>query len=205
MDQLNIPYITLLDFDRERGGGDWGRIKYVLKQLLKIDRIKKEDFILTSGKILSDVELESMHTWKVNKLNKDDSKVKSWINLFEKYNIYFSYPVDLDFSMFLKFPEAYKNIEVGKGPKISAETESIKSAIASVLKKENKYVENISEYEIDDNYDVWFWYRYLFLGKGKPVSHLNALLKIGEEDIKERAPKELGKLVLKAKKLLGEE
>lgn len=35
LNQLNIPHITLLDLDREREGGGWGRIKYVIKQLLE--------------------------------------------------------------------------------------------------------------------------------------------------------------------------
>lgn len=34
LNDLKIPYITLLDLDRERNGGGWGRIKYVLEQLL---------------------------------------------------------------------------------------------------------------------------------------------------------------------------
>ena len=36
LDGLEIPYVTLLDLDRERHGGGWGRIKYVIEQLLEI-------------------------------------------------------------------------------------------------------------------------------------------------------------------------
>lgn len=37
---LEIPFITLLDLDRERYGGGWERIKYAIQQLMKIAVIK---------------------------------------------------------------------------------------------------------------------------------------------------------------------
>ena len=36
LNDLEIPFITLLDLDRERYGGGWGRIKYALQQLIEI-------------------------------------------------------------------------------------------------------------------------------------------------------------------------
>ena len=53
LNDLKIPYITLLDLDRERDGGGWGRIKYVLDQLLKIG-YSKADLLSTDKGILSD-------------------------------------------------------------------------------------------------------------------------------------------------------
>lgn len=35
--ELGIPYVTLIDLDRERECGGWGRISYILKQLKKVD------------------------------------------------------------------------------------------------------------------------------------------------------------------------
>ena len=32
---LGIPFLTLLDLDREKAGAGWGRVKYVGEQLLK--------------------------------------------------------------------------------------------------------------------------------------------------------------------------
>lgn len=34
---LGIPYITILDLDRERHGGGWGRIQYIRDELLKLE------------------------------------------------------------------------------------------------------------------------------------------------------------------------
>lgn len=197
--QLDIPYITLLDYDRERGGGDWGRIKYVLKQLIEIG-YPKETLLETTTGILSDEKFEKMHEWTINK--KDDSSEKGWIDFLKEYNVYFSYPYDLDFSMFNKFPEEYKTLEKGRGANESTIEKTIKGAIASVLKKDADDIKDISEYETNGSYDIWFWYRYLFLGKGKPVSHINAFLSITEDSIIEKAPKELKELTVKAKQLL---
>ncbi|EJH4461162.1 AAA family ATPase, partial [Staphylococcus pseudintermedius] len=53
LNDLSIPHVTLLDLDRERGGGDWGRIKYVLKQLNENNRCSEQ---------LRTVELTSCNT-----------------------------------------------------------------------------------------------------------------------------------------------
>lgn len=42
LNDLKIPYITLLDLDKERDGGCWGRIKYVLQQLIALGHNREE-------------------------------------------------------------------------------------------------------------------------------------------------------------------
>jgi hypothetical protein len=45
LNQLGIPFITLLDLDRERTGGGWGRISYILGELNMIDcKVEKLPF-----------------------------------------------------------------------------------------------------------------------------------------------------------------
>jgi hypothetical protein len=41
LNSLKIPYVTLLDFDIDRNGGGYGRIKYAVEQLLKMDGVVK--------------------------------------------------------------------------------------------------------------------------------------------------------------------
>ena len=53
LNDIEIPFITLLDLDRERDGGGWGRIKYVIKQLLKNGK-NKEELLSIENKILSE-------------------------------------------------------------------------------------------------------------------------------------------------------
>ncbi|MCD8551010.1 MAG: ATP-dependent endonuclease, partial [Shewanella xiamenensis] len=40
LNSLKIPFVTLLDFDIDRNGGGFGRMKYVVEQLILMDEIK---------------------------------------------------------------------------------------------------------------------------------------------------------------------
>lgn len=82
---LGIPYITLLDLDREREGGGWGRIKYVIKQLIENGESKNDLLSIQYGKILSDEDFEKMHTWDVTEVD----IMQGWISDLEKYNVFF--------------------------------------------------------------------------------------------------------------------
>src|SRR5690606_18985773 len=83
---LNIPYITLLDLDKEREGGGWGRVKYALKQLIEIGVDRNELLHLGDGTILSDEQLGKMHTWQIEK---NDSAVQSCIELLKEYDVFY--------------------------------------------------------------------------------------------------------------------
>lgn len=200
MNQLNIPYITLLDYDRERGGGGWGRIKYVLKQLLGNGVDRNTLLALQDGSVLSNDQLDNMHTWPLNSENEE-----AWVRRLKEYDVYFSYPIDLDFMMFDSFPEEYKSLapESG-GPYILEATHAkyesnTKQAIASVLKKDSDDIvlANYSEYE------KYYWYRYLFLGRGKPTSHLEALANISLSDLRDNCPSVLREVVEKINETLS--
>lgn len=195
LDQIGIPYITLLDYDKERGSdGGFGRIKYVLKQLINLG-VDKNSLLSIEGGVLSDDRLNEMHTWESNGVE------VGWIQRLETHNIYFSYPLDIDFMMLEKYPSAYQTLSTGKrGPTIpnaadSDYTKKVQEAIASVLKKTKKEdieVIDISKYP---NIQFYFWYKYLFLGQGKPTSHLNALSLISNEDLKNNCPDVLKSLI----------
>ena len=59
---MHIPHITLLDLDRERDGGGWGRIKYVLDQLI-LNGYEKDKLLQTTTGVMSDDELKEMIHW----------------------------------------------------------------------------------------------------------------------------------------------
>jgi hypothetical protein len=76
--------------------------------LLRLGVSRKELLEVTddSGKrsTLSDHDLERMHTWTVK--NKEDfDHLKAWVSCLEKYGVFFSKPLDLDFALLRKFPE----------------------------------------------------------------------------------------------------
>ncbi|EFM4641091.1 AAA family ATPase [Escherichia coli] len=199
LSELSIPYITLLDYDRKRGGGGYGRIKYALKQLISTGVDKSDILKLQDGKVLSDKELDEMHTWV-----EDETTENSWINVLKRYGVFFSYPYDLDWIMLEKFYEEYKSFAPSRGgPTIPSShddnyTQKTQAAIASVLKKESIDID-ISEFT---DHEKYFWYRYLFLGRGKPLSHNYVLKKMSRDDLKERAPQVLNDLIEKIKGIL---
>lgn len=107
LNDLEIPFITLLDLDSERYGGGWGRIKYAIEQLLEIGN--NLDDICKSGEIeeLSESNLESMHNWSLSTIE-DREKIMKWVENLENYGLYYSSPLDLDFSMLKAFKDSYQ-------------------------------------------------------------------------------------------------
>lgn len=207
---LDIPYITLLDLDRERVGGGWGRIKYVLEQLLKLN-YKKEDLLRVKSGILSDERLKKMHTWDSGEVE----ILQGWINRLEKYNVFFSTPLDIDFMMLEKYENIYKNILDDKeGPYLMINTKE---------KNYRRYIKEIEalettcqEYETRINIDVhntlkscggngdtysreqrklMIWYNYFFLNRGKPSTHIEALSKITNEMLISTMPSVFGRMI----------
>lgn len=198
LNELSIPHVTLLDYDFRRGGGGWGRIKYAVKQLISIGADKIELLSTTSG-TLSDEELDEMHTW-----DEDPDSESGWIKCLKDYNVYFSYPYDLDWIMLNKFFKDYKTfVPENGGPRLPKNDDpeynkKVEAAIASVLKKEEKEID-IKKF---DDFEKYFWYRYLFLGRGKPLSHNYVLSKMEDDRLRDNSPKVLNELIEKVRGLL---
>lgn len=201
---LNIPYVTLLDLDVERNGGGWGRIKYILQQLLEIG-YKKEDILKIEGGVLSDKRFSKMHTWGHTD-NKLDS-ILTWVNFLKKYNVFYSQPLDLDFLMLEHYTEKYKKvIPKGGGPQIpdkeneAAKYESkLNGAIHATLKSEEA---EALTYD-DEQKELMIWYNYHFLGRGKPTTHITALSLMTDEELIENMPPVFDKMFKKIKKLIS--
>jgi len=186
---LNIPYVTLLDLDVERNGGGWGRIKYILEQLIEIG-VEKKDILSTNEGIMSDEKLSKMHTW-IFKDNKTDVLL-SWVNFLEKYNIFYSSPLDIDFLMLEHYTEYYKKaIPKGGGPQIPDKALELakyniklNSSIQASLKSEDAKGLTYS----DDQKELMIWYNYHFLGRGKPATHITALSAMTDDELKKSMP-----------------
>ncbi|MGG1660885.1 ATP-dependent nuclease [Brevibacillus sp. NRS-1366] len=192
--QLDIPFITLLDLDLERGGGGWGRIKYILDQLI-LNGVKKNELLeLSDGTILSDDRLKEMHNWDPGM----SYELQGWINYLERYNVFFSTPLDIDFLMLESYFEGYTSqLESSEGPKLKVGktnkkilelNESDKKSdeykarleldIACTLKDEEKE----GKYYSDHQKEMMIWYKYLFLYRGKPSTHMKMLSQT-EDDV----------------------
>ncbi|QCS54150.1 ATP-dependent nuclease [Priestia flexa] len=217
--QLDIPFITLLDLDRERYGGGWGRIKYVLNQLIENGVYKNKLLKLSDGTILDDKSFEEMHKWELN--TKDDiNSLESWITYLEKYNIYFSNPLDIDFLMLENFLDEYLMIlKHSEGPLLAIEDKKNKRIhrLSEAEKKTEAYIDRVEdsvrktlkenggtgETYTDEQKELMIWYNYFFLTRGKPVTHLQVLSLMEDSDLKESIPPVIQKIADKAKQILN--
>ncbi|PAD28724.1 ATP-dependent nuclease [Paenibacillus sp. 7523-1] len=217
LNQLNIPYITLLDLDRERDGGGWGRIKYALKQLLENGSTREDLLKLEDGSVLSVHDLDNMHNWETNDL------IDGWIKVLELQNVYFSNPLDVDFLMLENYLDAYlATLEKNEGPLIKI-TEGEKQKRVNELSEDDKkstaYQERVNsdvrralkknggdgKTYTKEQKELMVWYGYFFLTRGKPVTHLQAINYIDEDVLLEKIPEVFINIAEKIKLLLNKE
>ena len=235
LNTLGIPHITLLDFDNERYGGGWGRIQYVIKQLI-INGVAKEKLVTVSNefgetRVLSDDEIDKIKKYTI--FRPDAWPLKEWIKMLEKFNIFLSAPLDIDFLMLQHYKEYYINILSPKeGPVIlykdqdknsKNQAENSKRIKISDVDKENKfqlieYRERIKEAMkvtlkdksgpgnsfTEEEKELMIWYQYFFLGRGKPTTHMQFLSSISDEELIKYLPPVFKKMVKRVEELLGD-
>ena len=184
---LAIPFITLLDLDRERMGGGWGRVQYVLKQLRAI-----------GVQIGSDKQIAEMPDWAVGAPG-----MRAWLEPLEGQAVFFSQPLDLDFAMLRAFPEAYKGTAEGGGPRIPTNPAELATRTGQAVRAVLKDGGGTGETYGPDEKALFPWYSYLFLGKGKPTTHILAMLSLTEDELSRQMPAVLSRLIDSAKGKLG--
>lgn len=163
---LQIPYLTLLDLDVGRYQAGWGRIKYVNDQLAAYEPSK----VLPAD--------HGIPSW-----NDATQKVRAfghYNTLLEERGVYFSSPMDLDFSMLLAFPNAYGVV------KEDADESTIKAVLGKGHHDAGQYTE--VEQQLFSTY-----HRSFKLGS-KPAAHIEALAKLSDADLIARIPETLARL-----------
>ena len=168
---LETPFVTLLDLDVARHQGGWGRISNVNNQLAKFSPDKK------------------LPNWEIAKWNEDlPVRTDHWfeegtISIFselEKRGVYFSDPMDLDFSMLLAYPKAYG---VSRSP-------PDESTLKAVLGKSHY---NAGQYDANEQ-ELFGTYHSKFKLGSKPAAHISALAKLTDEDLLKSLPPSLDRL-----------
>jgi len=168
LSQLEIPYITLLDLDVARFGGGWGRIKYANDQLKKFE----------PEKILPD-------NYTIPEWNSSEYfilKYEHYLDELEKKDIFYSRPMDLDFSMLKAFPNKFK-VE-------NNDTLPSQSLVESVLGGSHHNPEQYTEEERK----LFASYHKLFKLGSKPVNHIQALANLTDEELLNNMPESLSRL-----------
>ena len=190
---LDIPHVTLLDLDRERSGGGWGRIHYAITQLLTFRPLLRPRLLADAeDNVLSNEELDGMTEWEVT----DVESMVTWIEHLEEFGVFFSAPLDLDFLMLEAFPEEYHaTAHEGGGPQIPEEEKAYARRIARARRAVLKAEGGDGQTYTDDEKHAFIWYSYLFLGRGKPSTHLLALNQLEDDALGLGAPDVLGRLI----------
>lgn len=178
---LDIPHATLLDLDWGRAGGGWGRIKTACTQLLANNVTPQAIFGQHLDPLGPAANLVAFDGLPVG----DTASLIHWMNWLRQFNVFFCTPLDLDYSMLSAFPLAYQVIEPGRqGPSPVGEPR------ASVLGDDGQ------PHLYDASHDTLMrWYRYLFLGRGKPSTHVRVLSVQDPDALAVGAPEELRALL----------
>ena len=116
--------------------------------------------------------------------------LSSWIRLLEGYGIYFSSPLDLDMAMLVSFPGAYKaTIPADGGPSLTPD-EAVKIVLGTGGKGFDDYKGKFA-----NSKDHMPAYRYHFLTRSKPATHLAALAQLDDHALSEGMPEVYERLV----------
>lgn len=185
---LDIPYITLLDFDLGRKFGGINRFKYILKQLNKVGN---------TFQLPKDIA--------ENMINSETLSLKQALKIkykLEKYNIFFSFPLDIDMLMLHNYTDVYK-IETEEDVEINEEIDRT-NLEKSVLKSHGSY----------DKYTNWNLkledielqkYCYYFKNRSKVASHYIAIeniIRLQDKEFQKKSPKVISRLIKKANNIL---
>lgn len=180
LSDLAIPHATLLDLDFGRAGGGWGRIRTACEQLLAVGGDPQRVLGVPAG------QEQAMLDALVQNAADDRALMEQWIAHLRQFGVFFSAPLDLDMAMLHAFPAPYCMLEDGAmGPRGAAA-----KAKETVLGEEGDPLLYGQEHD-----DRFLWYRYLFLGRGKPTTHLRALGRIPAADLAAGAPEEIRALL----------
>lgn len=176
---LEIPYVTLLDLDLGRNQGGWGRVKYAANQLR----------LHNPGVNMTDEEIDTIDT-AVSIREVDGTR---WRSRLEEHDIFYSSPLDLDFSMLRNLPARYDD---GRGP---SEDEVTEKEIAAVLGKTG----DAQEYTVEEKQLFALYHRMFKLGS-KPAQHIAALASMDDSELTTGMPDELKRMCKRVAEKLEE-
>lgn len=185
---LGIPYVTLLDLDTARYQGGWGRVRYAVTQLLEHPTPQ----VMARG--LNQSGLEGLPIWNSPEYPVNSSEWGGqWLTYLEGLGVYFSAPLDLDFSMLTAYPAAY-HLDLDN---VSAPGDDI---LLAVLGKGRQLG---TQYTREQS-QLFAEYHKMFQNGSKPVRHLMALADLSDEELLAGLPPVLSRLAAAVKSRLSE-
>ena len=187
---LDIPYATLLDLDLGRRTGGADRIRNIVAELSDIGKHMHDTHAYNVDETIDVDALDDLEGSDFQlDYDQDCLDGDKWIEALLEHDVYFSKPIDLDFAMTLAFPGAYHAARPGGlGPRT---TDAAKEARKKTVLKKNG-----DPNLYPDEFDLTFiWYAYHFTQSSKPASHLSALSRLEDAQLKADCPTSLERLI----------
>lgn len=184
LNDLQIPHASLLDLDLGRQHGGAGSIRTAISALTDIGNDLSQNAHVLADEI-DPRAVEDLEDGDVS----DGFEQNPWLQALKDEGVFFSDPLDIDFSMLVAFQDAYRHPNPGgQGPRTTP---------ASIQEKKRVTLKTGGKPDLyDDDYnDDFAWYPYLFLSHSKPERHLSALGRIATADLAANAPPELKALI----------
>jgi putative ATP-dependent endonuclease of OLD family len=185
LNELEIPYVTLLDLDSGRHQGGWGRVRNALRKVN----------VVSENPPFTEERIDALPKWSDDYhfpqlVDSDYRDGHGPVQALEWRDVFFSHPVDLDLMMLDAYPEAY-----GVDP-----AEADESTIVAVLGKSH-----VNEGRLgDDLLDLFDDYHAKFDLRSKPATHLAALSTMTDKELLEGLPDVLSRLVDRVRAKLAE-
>jgi putative ATP-dependent endonuclease of OLD family len=166
---LQIPFATLLDLDYGRAGAGPARLSTACRLLAE----NKVDVFAGLDGFSAHEDLNDAMTWE---------QMLQVMEHLRRFGVFFSYPLDLDMSMLDSFWKAYTELDDGeRGPE---DSDATKAALGSGGQP-GDYWKPADPAELAARQERLRWYRYLFLNRSKPSTHLRALTRLQQADLRE--------------------
>jgi putative ATP-dependent endonuclease of the OLD family len=187
LSDLNIPVLTLLDFDLGRHGAGPLRLKYAYDQLGEIEYVEPPDWVRGNP--------DAAAYW--NSARRNGVSIRRWRDWLAERRVFYSYPLDLDMMMVRAFPEAYGVYEV----EVPENTDTLQTSVFGKGPGLQAYEEKAPEDDHPTAQEL-ATYDMLFKRRGKPGSHLKALSELTDDAINADCPQPLRDLILAADEIL---
>jgi putative ATP-dependent endonuclease of the OLD family len=136
--------------------------------------------------------------------------MQAWLDLFRnKFDVFFSAPLDLDLSMLENFNFAYTSqAPQGGGPRLPNEEpqrgDAVRARMRQVLAADPSTAPaDLGSTYTNDQLELFPWYKYLFIDGSKPVTHMRAMVALDEFLLTEMAPESLKSLINRARQIVA--
>jgi len=166
---LHIPFATLLDLDYGRADAGPTRLRDACRRLAEngVDVFAGLDGFSTAADLTDAMNVTQM---------------VAVMNHLRQFGVFFSAPLDLDMAMLDSFWKAYTELDAGeRGPHDSDATTAVLGSDGSP----GEYWAPADPDKLAKQQERLRWYRYLFLGRSKPSTHLRALARLSSSELKD--------------------